>query len=56
MFAVGLGLMFWSMLDDGSPNGFGLVLMFVGIGYIVLWRFEERQITPPRGGGPATGT
>ncbi len=56
MLAVGLGLMFWSMLDDGSPNGFGLVLMFVGIGYIVLWRFEERQITPPRGGGPATGT
>jgi hypothetical protein len=56
MLAVGVGLTFWSMLDDGSPNGFGLVLMFVGIGYIVLWRFEERQFTPPRGGGPAAGT
>lgn len=56
MLAVGVGLIFWSMLEDGSPNGFGLVLMFVGIGYIVLWRFEERQITPPPGGGPATGT
>ncbi|MEO8675938.1 MAG: DUF6249 domain-containing protein [Casimicrobiaceae bacterium] len=42
----GLGLTFYSMLDDGSPNGLGLVLFFVGIGYIVLWWFEERQAAP----------
>ena len=42
----GLGLTFYSMLDDGSPNGLGLVLLFVGIGYIVLWWFEERQAAP----------
>ena len=41
--ANGLGLVFYSMLDDGSPNGLGLVLLFVGLGYIVLWYFEERQ-------------
>jgi hypothetical protein len=34
------------MFDDGSPNGLGLVLLFVGIGYIVLWWFEERQVAP----------
>ena len=42
----GLGLTFYSMFDDGSPNGLGLVLLFVGIGYIVLWWFEERQVAP----------
>jgi len=45
----------WGVLDDGSPNGLGLVLLFVGIGYIVLWWFEERQLTP-KGGGAAPST
>lgn len=40
--AVGIGLNFWSMFDDASANGFGLVLLFVGIGYCVLWFFEDR--------------
>ncbi|CAG1008067.1 hypothetical protein BURK1_03480 [Burkholderiales bacterium] len=44
MGAIGLGLVFWAMLEDGSPNVVGLVLMFLGLGYIVLWYFEERQI------------
>lgn len=52
MFGIGLGLTFWSMLDDGTANGLGLVLLFVGIGFIVLWYFEERQLTPPRDAGP----
>jgi Domain of unknown function (DUF6249) len=48
MVAAGLALSFWSMLDDGSPNSVGLVLLFVGIGYCVLWYFEDRG---PRAGG-----
>jgi hypothetical protein len=52
MFGVGLGLTFWSMLDDGTANGLGLVLLFVGIGFIVLWYFEERQLAPPHDTGP----
>jgi hypothetical protein len=47
---IGLGLTMYSMFDDRSPNGLGLVLLFVGIGYIVLWWFEERQFTA-RGNG-----
>jgi hypothetical protein len=52
MLGAGLGLSFWAMLDDGSANSVGLVLLFVGIGFIVLWYFEERQLTPPRDRGP----
>ena len=53
---VGLGLTFWSMLDDGSANGFGLILLFVGIGYTILWYLEDRRFadrpdrSPPAGG------
>ena len=55
--AVGLGFVFYSMLDDGSPNGVGLVLLFVGLGYIVLWYFEDRQATvvPTAAPVPAPG-
>jgi hypothetical protein len=40
---VGLGLAIWGVLDDGTPNGFGLILLFVGIGYTILWYFEDRR-------------
>jgi hypothetical protein len=49
MVGIGVGLTMYSMLDDGTPNGLGLVLLFVGIGYTVLWWFEQRQLTPPAG-------
>jgi hypothetical protein len=52
MGAVGLALSAWSMLDHGEPNGLGLVLLFVGIGYVVLWYFEERQAQDRRGPPP----
>jgi Domain of unknown function (DUF6249) len=57
MGGAGLGLTAFSMFDDKTPNGLGLVLLFVGIGYVVLWWFEQRQIAPRPGadGGPAPG-
>lgn len=48
MLAIGSGLSFWSMFDDGSANSVGLVLLCVGIGFIVIWYLEERQ-TSTRG-------
>jgi hypothetical protein len=52
------------MVEEGSANWFGLVLLFVGVGYIVLWYFEDRQaaafhagrasvVAGPRGSGDA---
>jgi uncharacterized protein DUF6249 len=50
--AIGLGLSFWSMLDDGTPNSVGLILLFVGLGYCLLWFFEDRTTAPPPGTRP----
>ncbi len=56
MFAIGLGLSVFSMFDDGTPNPVGLVLLFLGIGYLVLWYFEDRETVAPReSGAPPAG-
>ncbi len=55
LMAAGLALVFWSMLDDGSPNSVGLVLLFLGIGYCVLWYLEGRTPAPRAGGTPPPG-
>lgn len=52
---VGLALTLYSLFDDRSPNGIGLVLIFVGVGFLVLWWFEERQLAPPDGAAPGAG-
>jgi hypothetical protein len=60
LMAVGFGLIAYSMFEDGTPNGLGLILFFVGIGFCVLWFFEERDPTqrpgsPPPGSVPPGG-
>ena len=60
MGAVGLGLVLFSAFDDRSPNSVGLVLLFVGAGFVLLWWFEDRQIKPRQDlgaipPGPGTG-
>ena len=53
---VGVALSLYSLFDDGSPNGLGLVLIFVGAGFLVLWWFEERQLAPSGGVASGSGT
>ncbi|HVF66003.1 MAG TPA: DUF6249 domain-containing protein [Casimicrobiaceae bacterium] len=43
MLGIGFGLSLWSILDDQTANAVGLVLLFVGAGYVALWYFEDRQ-------------
>ncbi len=47
MAGFGIALSMYSLLSDREPNGLGLVLLFVGIGFIVLWWFEQRHLPPP---------
>ncbi|HEV8500208.1 MAG TPA: DUF6249 domain-containing protein [Casimicrobiaceae bacterium] len=49
LVAVGLAVQTCSMLENGEASGVGLVLLFLGIGYVVLWYFEDRRDpVPPR--------
>jgi hypothetical protein len=43
MGGIGLALTLYSMINSGSANAIGLILLFVGIGYVLLWWFEDRQ-------------
>jgi len=51
LVALGLAFSFYSIVEDGSPNAVGLVLLFLGIGYCVLWFFEDRKPTVTTTGG-----
>jgi hypothetical protein len=49
---IGAALTLASIINDGDANGFGLVLLFVGVGYVVLWWFEDRKAPAPNGTPP----
>jgi hypothetical protein len=52
MVGLGIGLSMYSLLSDREANGLGLVLLFVGIGFVVLWWFEQRHAGTPPGSPP----
>jgi hypothetical protein len=45
MGAIGFAVTMYSLVNSASANWFGLVLLFVGVGYALLWYFEDQQIT-----------
>jgi len=45
--AIGLAFCAYSMFDDQTPNWIGLILLFLGLGYTLLWFFEDRQLATP---------
>jgi hypothetical protein len=58
MGAIGAAFTLAGIVNDGEASGIGLVLLFVGIGYIVLWWFEDRdarKMLPPSGGSAGSG-
>jgi hypothetical protein len=50
--AVGLAFIFYSMINEGSASWPGLICLFLGIGYGVLWYFEDRGAPARRDAGP----
>jgi len=48
---VGLALSFYELTANGGPSWVGLVLLFVGVGYVTLWWLEGRHLDQARGGG-----
>ena len=49
--AFGLSLITYSMIENGAANWLGLMLLFVGVGYIVLWWFEDRNLAQRNSAG-----
>ena len=62
MTMIGLAFLFYWMTESGSPSWVGLVLLFVGAGYVVLWWLESRHLeqagagSTTNGGGPGAST
>jgi hypothetical protein len=55
---VGLAFLLYWITSNGEASWVGLILLFVGVGYIVLWWLEGRHAPPgalPTGNGSATG-
>lgn len=47
LIAIGVALSAYSLFDDGTPNGAGLICLFLGIGYCILWFFQDQPRTGP---------
>jgi hypothetical protein len=50
LVAIGLALVLYSITSAGEPNWLGLVLLFVGAGYVALWWLEDRHLERRVGG------
>ena len=55
MAGFGFALSLYSLIASRGPNVVGLVLLFVGLGFVVLWWFEERNLPAPGNTGPGAG-
>ena len=47
---VGLAFSFYWLTESGAPSWLGLVLLFVGVGYVALWWLEGRHLDQARTG------
>jgi hypothetical protein len=46
---VGLGLMIWlgAINEDGGAWSFGLIPFLIGLGYLIVWKLENKKDIPP---------
>jgi hypothetical protein len=59
--AIGLGFSFYRITESGEPSWIGLILLFVGVGFVALWWLEGRHLEQAgatragNGGGTSSG-
>ena len=54
--AFGVALVLYWMIERGTASWLGLVLLFVGVGYVALWWLEDRRLERrDAGGGTGSG-
>jgi hypothetical protein len=53
--AIGLAFVFYALFANGEPSWVGLVLLFVGVGYLVLWWLEGRHLAQAASTSPGAG-
>ena len=56
MAGFGFALSLHSLITSRGPNVVGLVLLFVGLGFVVLWWFEERNLPAPGNAAPGAAS
>lgn len=52
---IGLAFLLYAITNSGEPSWVGMILFFVGIGYIVLWWLEGRHLRQASAAGPGNG-
>ena len=52
---VGLALSFYELTSGGGPSWIGLVLLFLGAGYVALWWLEGRHLDSGKPAGSDPG-
>ena len=54
MITIGLAFSAYSLFNDQEANWIGLVLLFLGSGYLVLWWLEDRNLAKRDAGSGAS--
>jgi len=54
---IGAAFLLWEITSGSGGGGLliGLILLFVGVGYVALWFLERRQVAPAPAGRPGNG-
>jgi hypothetical protein len=52
---IGVAFVFYAMIANGEASWVGFVLLFLGVGYLVLWWLEGRHLAQTAATTPGNG-
>lgn len=53
---IGFAFVLYDIINSAEASWVGMILLFVGVGYIALWWMEGRHLQQAHAAGPANGT